>query len=155
MDAIQELKILFAKRSGADIAIEINGFTGFRTTLLEELTDTEAKQLLEIHQPQKTVKQLQQEVREASEEILKKGWKSKVLVVAEATGIKDKDGFVRFNKWMLKSSIYKKHLNAYSLEELKELHKQLQGVKANNSKSAKKPLTKSWWREGLQNKNLN
>ena len=49
---------------------------------------------------------------------------------------------------MLAKSIFKKHLNAHSIDELKDLFKQLQGVKQNNAKSAKKPYTKAWWKKG-------
>lgn len=156
MNPHEELKQLFAHRNGAEVAIEIHGFTGFRTTLIEDLTEKEAISLLSIHRPEeKTAEELEEEFQELSEEILKKGWKSKILKVAEDTGIKDKNDFVKFNRWMLTSSKFKKHLNAHTLDELKLLHAQLHGVKHNNSKSAKKPLTKAWWFNGAKLKNLN
>lgn len=151
----EELKLLFAHRNGAEVAIEIHGFTGFRTTLIDELTEKEAVKLLSIHNPEQSAEELEAEFNELSEEILKKGWKSKILKIAEATGIKDKNDFTKFNRWMLASSKFKKHLNAHSLDELKQIHQQLQGVKHNNAKSAKKPFTQAWWKKGNGIVNLN
>lgn len=156
MNPRKELKELFGHRNSLDIAIEINGFTGFRTTLIEELTDEEALQLLSVHKPiEETAEELEAEFEELKDEILKKGWKSKILKIAETTGIKDKGDFTKFNNWMLKSSKFKKHLNAHSVNELKQLHSQLYGVKHNNAKSSKTPLTKSWWGKASEIKNLN
>lgn len=156
MNPHEELKLLFAHRNGAEVAIEIHGFTGFRTTLIDDLTEKEALKLLSIHSPEdKSPEELEAEFNELSDEILKKGWKSKILKIAEETGIKEKNDFAKFNKWMLTSSKFKKHLNAHSLSELKQLHNQLHGVKHNNAKSAKKPFTKAWWKKGNEIVNLN
>lgn len=149
----EELKLLFAHRNAIDVAIEINGFTGFRTTLIDELTEKEAEKLLSIHCP--TEENIEEEFNALKEELFKKGWKGKILKLAEQTGIKEPKDFQKFNNWMLSSSKYKKHLNALSIDELKEVFKQLQGVKQNNAKSAKKPLTKAWWREGKEKLNMN
>ncbi|UDQ55018.1 hypothetical protein LJF28_04950 [Chryseobacterium indologenes] len=91
MNPHEELKLLFAHRNGAEVAIEIHGFTGFRTTLIDELTEKEALKLLSIHSPEdKSPEELEAEFNELSDEILKKGWKSKILKIAEETGIKEK-----------------------------------------------------------------
>ncbi len=153
MNAKQQLKELFADRNPADVAIEINGFTGWRTTLLEELTDQEAETLLHIHLPNE--KDLEEECNALLEEIKKKEYKSAILALAERIGIKKPGDFQRFNNWMFRYSRFKKHLNAHSLTELKQLYQQLRAAQANNARSAQKVMTKSWWHKGEQNKTLN
>ena len=49
MATLNELKMLFSNRSASDVAIEISGFTGFRTTLIDELTQEEINKLYRIH----------------------------------------------------------------------------------------------------------
>lgn len=153
MTPYDELKQLFADRKPIDVAIEISGFTGHRTTLIEELTDGEASRLLAIYCPSEKI--LEVECNALKEDILKKSWKSKILKLAEDTGMKDKGDFQKFNTWILHSSIFKKHLNAHSIKELESLYKQLRGVQYNNAKSAEKPFTKSWWNKGYELKNQN
>ena len=49
MATLNELKMLFSHRPHHEVAIEVSGFTGFRTTLLEELTPEEMNELYNIH----------------------------------------------------------------------------------------------------------
>lgn len=151
--AHKQLKELFAERSPSDVAIEINGFTGWRTTLLEELTDHEAETLLKIHLPRE--KDLEDECNALLEEMKRKEWKSAILALAERTGIKDPGDFQKFNNWMFTKSKFKKHLNAHSLEELKALHAQLRAAHANNVRSAQKVMTKAWCHKAEKNKTWN
>lgn len=153
MTAKEELKKLFADRNPVQVAIEINGFTGFRTTVVDELTDEEAVKLLSIHIPSE--KELAEENNALKEELIRNAWISKILKLAETTGIKEVGRFEKFNGWMYTKSKFKKHLNAHSVEELKLLHIQLHGVQSNNNESAKKPLTKAWWKKGKDNINMN
>ncbi|MDM1557084.1 hypothetical protein HX126_21240 [Chryseobacterium indologenes] len=149
----EKLKEIFSNRRPIDIAIEINGFTGYRTTLIDDLMDEEVMKLLSIHvSPEKTVEEKNNELKK---ELLRYGWVSKILKLAEETGIKEPNDFHKFNNWMYSSSIFKKHLNAHSIEELQKVFVQLQGVKSNNAKSSKKPMTKSWWEKSTKNINLN
>ncbi len=153
MNAHDELKKIFTYRDPVNIALEINGFTGFRTTLIEELTDQEANQLLKIHAPKPA--NLDSEYNALKEEFIRKEWKSNILALAEKTGIKEKGSFHKFNNWMLSKSKFKKHLNAHNIEELKQLHIQLRAASQNNSKSAMKPMTKAWWDKAESLKNHN
>ena len=121
--------------------------------MIEDLTDQEAKQLLKIHAPKPA--DLDQEYNALKEEFIRKEWKSNILALAEKTGIKEKGDFQKFNNWMLSNSKFKKHLNAHSIAELKQLHVQLRAALQNNSKSAMKPLTKAWWEKGESLKNHN
>lgn len=143
---INDLKELFAHRTPLSVALEINGFTGFRTTVLDDLTPSEVEQLYQIHVP--TEKDLAVECNALKEELLKKTWRSNILSLAEKTGIKEKEDFTKFNNWMMLKSKFKKNLNAHSVEELKELHRQLRGVQQNNCRSAQNPMTKAWWDKG-------
>ncbi|MEC3875962.1 hypothetical protein [Chryseobacterium salviniae] len=153
MTAKQQLKDLFADRDPVQVAIEINGFTGFRTTVIEEMTEQEAIKLLSIHAPKpKTVEEQNNELRN---DLIRNGWISKILKIAEETKIKEPGSFHKFNDWMYKSSVFKKHLNAHTIEELQKVHQQLHAVKTNNARSAKKPLTKAWWDKGVNNIKLN
>ena len=153
MNAKKQLRELFAERNPAEVAIEINGFTGWRTTLIDELTDQEAETLLQIHLPRE--KDLEEECKALLEEMKKKEYKSAILALAEIAHIKDPGDFQRFNNWMFRYSRFKKHLNAHSLEELKLLYKQLRAAQANNARSAQRPMSKAWWHKGEQNKNYN
>lgn len=153
MNAKQQLKELFADRNPVNVAIEINGFTSWRTTLIDELTEKEARTLLEIHTPRPA--DLDAEFNALKEEIVRKNYKSAILALAERTGLKDPGDFQKFNSWMMLKSKFKKHLNAHNIEELKALHIQLRAAAANNARSAQKPCTKAWWHKGAQLKTLN
>lgn len=153
MTAKEELKQIFSGRTPVDIAIEISGYTGHRTTLIDELTEDEASKLLKVYCPPGV--QLEREYVALQQVMLQKEWKSKVLAKAEKLGLKKANSFVEFNDWMHLSSKFKKHLNAHSLQELKELHQQLCAFGTNNARSAKKPLSAAWWEKGAQLKKLN
>ncbi|HFK5562082.1 TPA: hypothetical protein ACGZ9C_001729 [Elizabethkingia anophelis] len=149
----EQLKELFADRKPMDVAIEISGFTGFRTSKIDDLSTEEAINLLAIHKP--LPKDVEARNNALLEEILCKEWKSKILAVAEQEGIKESGDFQKFNNWMLQYSVCKKHLNAYNLEELKALLIQMQALKFNNARSSGKPMNEAWWRKGQKLKNLN
>ena len=153
MNAHEELQKVFASRDSASIAIEINGFTGWRTTLVEELTDQEAQQLLDIHCPKP--KTVDAEYNALKEDFIKREWKSAVLAMAEKTNIKEKGCFAKFNNWMIASSRFKKHLNAHTIDQLKLVHQQLKAVQQNNARSATRPMTKAWWNKAEELKNYN
>ena len=53
------------------------------------------------------------------------------------------------------NSKFKKHLNAHSIDELKQLFQQLKAAQGNQRKSAMKPMTKAWFAKAEQLKNLN
>lgn len=148
MATLEDLKKIFSERAPHEVAIEISGFTGFRTTLMEELTPAEIDKLYNIHQGK-----YQRQISDL--EALKRHWRSNVLTIATEEGIKEPNGWEKFNHWMLNRSKFKKHLNAHNLEELKALHRQLCQLRDNNEKSAKKPFNKAWLRKGIKNQNLN
>ena len=153
MKTLQDLKQLFAGRNASDVASEIYGFSGFRTNRLEDLTGKEIEVLYNIYAPKS--EKVEVEFDALKEILIKKEWKSKILALADKTGIKDKGSFHKFNDWMITSGKFKKHLNAHNLEELKELYKQLRGVEQNNARSSTKPMTKAWFAKAEQLKNLN
>lgn len=153
MDPKKELKQLFADRRPVEVAIEISGFTGHRTTLIDELSETEAMELLKIHCP--TPRKLDQEYDILKEDLIKREWKSKILAKAEKVGVKKPNSFDKFNEWMLLKSKFKKHLNAHSIDELKQLHRQLCAFQTNNAKSAANFFTKAWWDKESKNVKLN
>lgn len=161
MATLEDLKTLFKDREPHDIAIEISGFTGFRTTLMEELTPTEIDKLYNIHNPRT---QPLSERNGSKEE--KRKWISYILKIATDEGIhrpvtimKNRqnvvDEWYNLNKWMLTQSTAKKLLYFCNLEELKAVYQQLCKLRDNNEKSAQKPLNKAWWRKGNQLKGLN
>jgi len=152
MNPKEELKQIFANRTPVDVAIEISGYTGHRTTLIDELTELEASSLLAVHNPSVN---LEREHNALQEVLIKKEWRSKILAKAENLKIKKPNSFFEFNEWMHQKSKFKKHLNAHSIKELKELHQQLCAFGSNNAKSAKNAFTKSWWNESSKKINLN
>ncbi|RKW64052.1 MAG: hypothetical protein D8B49_01005 [Riemerella sp.] len=155
MATLNELKMLFSNRSVSDVAIEISGFTGFRTTLIDELTQEEINKLYRIH----TAKFIDNEAE-------KRYWISCILSIAtkeglhypvmiEKNGRMIQDDWHKFNTWMLTKSTVHKLLFLCSLEELKAVHQQLCKLRDNNKKSSQKPFNKAWMRKAIRNKNLN
>lgn len=144
MATLKDLKELFAERKPMDVAMEISGFTGFRTTRIEDLSTDEINHLYAIHTPQS----LDAEFNAFKAELIFKAWRSKVLAAAEQAGIKEAGNFYKFNDWMMVRSKYKKPLYSHTIDELKELHKQLKAAGTHNRKSAENPLTEAWWKKG-------
>lgn len=149
----EDLKEIFADKKPFEIAIIVSGFTGHRTTLLEELTPAEAEKLLKIYRPAQ--RSVDEEFNALKEELLIKEWRSKILANAEKAGIKEPGGFHKFNNWMLNRSMCKKQLTAYTLEELRALSRQIHGVITNNGRSAQRTMTKAWWKKAEQLKGWN
>ncbi|WP_136464923.1 hypothetical protein [Flagellimonas onchidii] len=77
-------------------------------------------------------------------EILCKKKRSIVLSIATRTGIHDPNDWNRFNRFMKNSSILKKQLNQYEIDELDKLIKQFRALEDNYGRSAKKAGTKAW-----------
>lgn len=82
---------------------------------------------------------------DAYTELEKKNRRSVVLSIATRCGIHDTNDWSKFNQFMLNSSIKKKRLNDYDIDELDALIKQFRGLEANYTKSAKKPGTKAYY----------
>jgi hypothetical protein len=80
----------------------------------------------------------------AEMELIMKRKRSVILTLATHTGIKEPDSWTKFNSWMINSSIHHKALNAYQYDELDDLTKQFQALKANYENSAEKTGTKAW-----------
>ena len=80
----------------------------------------------------------------AEMELIMKRKRSTILTIATKTGIKEVDCWIKFNQWMLNSSVHKKALNAYDYDELDELQKQFRQLEINYSESAKKVGNKAW-----------
>ncbi len=153
MNVRSNLEKLFEGKTPFETAMVVSGFTGFRCTRLEELTEDEAAALWQQYAPK--VQDPAEVLRAVADELEGRELKSNILALAERTGIKEPKSWDRFNGWMLNRSRFKKHLNAHSLEELKDLYKQLRGVEQNNALSAAKPLNKAWWNKGDELKNWN
>lgn len=151
MATIDDLKQLFSGRDILSVSSEIYGFSNFRTTRIEELTQEEIDALFEFHQP----KNIEKINNALIDELLMKEWRSKILKVAEQEGIKEPNSFHKFNNWMLISSRFKKQLSQHDLHELQELYKQMCALRSNNRKSARKPLTKAWQNRANNLKNWN
>lgn len=80
----------------------------------------------------------------AEMELIMKRKRSVILTLATHTGIKEPDSWTKFNNWMKNSSVHKKSLNEYEYDELDDLTKQFQALKANYEHSAEKMGTKAW-----------
>ncbi|RWW91840.1 hypothetical protein [Flavobacterium cerinum] len=93
---------------------------------------------------------------DAYTELEKKSKRSIVLTIAQRTAIHDPANWKKFNDFMLNSSIHKKRLNDYELNELDELIKQFRGLERNYNKSSNKAGTKAYFHsKGLPNVNPN
>ncbi len=153
MATLQDLQELFAERKPETVAMQISGFTGWRTTRLEELSPEEINRLYSIHSPK--LQDVEAEFNAFKAELIMKAWRSKILAAAEKAGFKEPGCFHKFNGWMVQRSKFKKALSAHNVEELKELHRQINAALTNNLRSAQKPMTKAWWNQGDKLKNLN
>ncbi len=153
MGTLQNLQKLFEGKTPFETAMVVSGFTGFRCTKLEDLTDDEAEALWKQYAPK--VQDPAAVLRHVADELERRELKSNILALAERTGIKEPQSWDRFNGWMLNRSKFKKHLNAHSIDELRGLYKQLRSVEQNNALSAAKPLNKAWWNKANELKNWN
>ena len=127
---------LFEKFSAFAISQTVFLHTG-RTTDIEELSDEELAEVYKIFFP--TERNIAEQV------LLLKEHRSIILSIATRIGLKEPDSWDKFNNWMLKSSIKKKKLNDYNLQELKELERQLRATESNYQASAEKAGNKAWY----------
>ena len=126
---------LFEKFSAFAISQTVFLHTG-RTTDIEELSDEELAEVYKIFFP--TERNIAEQVFMLQYEKLLKEHRSIVLSIATRIGLKEPDSWDKFNNWMLKSSILKKKLNDYNLQEIKDLERQLRATESNYQASAEK-----------------
>ena len=133
---------LFEKFSAFAISQTVFLHTG-RTTDIEELSDEELAEVYKIFFP--TERNIAEQVFMLQYEKLLKEHRSIVLSIATRIGLKEPDSWDKFNNWMLKSSILKKKLNDYNLQEIKDLERQLRATESNYQASAEKAGNKAWY----------
>lgn len=133
---------LFEKFSAFAISQTVFLHTG-RTTDIDELTDQELAEVYKIFFP--TERNIAEQVFMLNYEKLLKEHRSIILSIATRIGLKEPDSWDKFNNWMLKSSILKKKLNDYNLQEIKDLERQLRATESNYQASAEKAGNKAWY----------
>ena len=133
---------LFEKFSPFAISQTVFLHTG-RTTDIEELSDEELAEVYKIFFPAE--RNIAEQVFMLNYEKLLKEHRSIVLSIATRIGLKEPDSWDKFNNWMLKSSILKKKLNDYNLQEIKDLERQLRATESNYQASAEKAGNKAWY----------
>ena len=133
---------LFEKFSAFAISQTVFLHTG-RTTDIEELSDEELAEVYKIFFPAE--RNIAEQAFLLNYEKLLKEHRSVILSIATRIGIKEPDNWDKFNNWMLKSSILKKKLNDYKLDELPKLERQLRAAESNYQASAEKPGNKAWY----------
>lgn len=133
---------LFEKFSAFSISQTVFLHTG-RTTDIDELTDQELAEVYKIFFP--VERNIAEQVFMLNYEKLLKEHRSIVLSIATRIGLKEPDSWDKFNNWMLKSSILKKKLNDYNLQEIKDLERQLRATESNYQASAEKAGNKAWY----------
>ena len=133
---------LFEKFSAFAISQTVFLHTG-RTTDIEELSDEELEEVYRIFFP--VERNIAEQAFLLNYEKLLKEHRSVILSIATRIGIKEPDNWDKFNNWMLKSSILKKKLNDYKLDELPKLERQLRAAESNYQASAEKPGNKAWY----------
>ena len=133
---------LFEKFSAFAISQTVFLHTG-RTTDIEELSDEELAEVYRILFP--VERNIAEQVFMLNYEKLLKEHRSIVLSIATRIGLKEPDSWDKFNNWMLKSSILKKKLNDYNLQEIKDLERQLRATESNYQASAEKAGNKAWY----------
>ena len=133
---------LFEKFSAFAISQTVFLHTG-RTTDIDELTDQELEDVYKILFPAE--RNIAEQVFMLNYEKLLKEHRSIVLSIATRIGLKEPDSWDKFNNWMLKSSILKKKLNDYNLQEIKDLERQLRATESNYQASSEKAGNKAWY----------
>ena len=133
---------LFEKFSAFAISQTVFLHTG-RTTDIEELSDEELAEVYKIFFP--VERNIAEQVFMLNYEKLLKEHRSIVLSIATRIGLKEPDSWDKFNNWMLKSSILKKKLNDYNLQEIKDLERQLRATESNYQASSEKAGNKAWY----------
>lgn len=133
---------LFEKFSAFAISQTVFLHTG-RTTDIDELTDQELEDVYKIFFPAE--RNIAEQVFMLNYEKLLKEHRSIVLSIATRIGLKEPDSWDKFNNWMLKSSILKKKLNDYNLQEIKDLERQLRATESNYQASSEKAGNKAWY----------
>ena len=133
---------LFEKFSPFAISQTVFLHTG-RTTDIEELSDEELAEVYKIFFPAE--RNIAEQVFMLNYEKLLKEHRSIVLSIATRIGLKEPDSWDKFNNWMLKSSILKKKLNDYNLQEIKDLERQLRATESNYQASSEKAGNKAWY----------
>ena len=133
---------LFEKFSAFAISQTVFLHTG-RTTDIEELSDEELAEVYKIFFPAE--RNIAEQAFLLNYEKLLKEHRSIVLSIATRIGLKEPDSWDKFNNWMLKSSILKKKLNDYNLQEIKDLERQLRATERNYQASAEKAGNKAWY----------
>lgn len=133
---------LFEKFSAFAISQTVFLHTG-RTTDIEELSDEELAEVYKIFFPAE--RNIAEQVFMLNYEKLLKEHRSIVLSIATRIGLKEPDSWDKFNNWMLKSSILKKKLNDYNLQEIKDLERQLRATESNYQASSEKAGNKAWY----------
>ena len=133
---------LFEKFSAFAIQQKVFLHTG-RTTDIEELSDEELAEVYKIFFP--TERNIAEQVFMLNYEKLLKEHRSIILSIATRIGLKEPDSWDKFNNWMLKSSILKKKLNDYNLQEIKDLERQLRATESNYQASSEKAGNKAWY----------
>ena len=133
---------LFEKFSAFAISQTVFLHTG-RTTDIEELSDEELAEVYRILFP--TERNIAEQVFMLNYEKLLKEHRSIILSIATRIGLKEPDSWDKFNNWMLKSSILKKKLNDYNLQEIKDLERQLRATESNYQASSEKAGNKAWY----------
>ena len=133
---------LFEKFSAFAISQTVFLHTG-RTTDIEELSDEELAEVYKIFFPAE--RNIAEQVFMLNYEKLLKEHRSIVLSIATRIGLKEPDSWDKFNNWMLKSSILKKKLNDYNLQQIKDLERQLRATESNYQASAEKAGNKAWY----------
>lgn len=84
-------------------------------------------------------------------EIERRKKRAQVLAIAQRCGIHDGASFTKFNSFMKNSSILKKPLNEYALDELDRLVKQFRALEQNYLASAEHAGTKAYYHsKGLE-----
>jgi hypothetical protein len=122
----------------------VYAWTQGRTQSSLGLTENELRDVIWKLENQFSFGQNPTETSAAIMELALKQKRATVLAIAQRTGIHEGTNFKKFNNFMLNSSILKKKLNKYTLEELDQLIAQFHALEANFKASAQKAYTKAW-----------
>lgn len=142
MNATTMKNKLFEKFSPSSIGQTVYLHT-HRTTNIDDLTSEEIAEIYKLFFPKES--NVSAQLIEAKNNDVLKRHRSNILTIATRIGIKERDSWDDFNKWMLNSSICKKKLNDHNLEELKALELQFRAASVNYDRSSLKVGTKAWY----------
>ncbi|MBE7648653.1 hypothetical protein [Tenacibaculum finnmarkense] len=139
---IEELHSKFSISSLKDAIFDQSNF---RTSNIEELTESELKALYYLFFPSEKTITIEEELKRMETQQMLKRLRSMILKDAQCIGLYKPDDWQKFNAFMKNKSVLKKPLNSYEVCEFPALIIQFKSMRHKFEKSKTKVGTADWY----------